>query len=281
MFKNLASKPEIKKLIRKALEEDIGRGDWTSEYLLKGEERCRAVIRAKEGGVLAGIEICQLVFKSLDKDIVFRPKKRDGEEFKKGEVLAVIKGKAKAILSAERVALNFLQRMCGIATLTRKFVEKTRGTKAKIMDTRKTTPLLRILEKYAVKVGGGKNHRFGLFDMILIKDNHLKLVKGIEEALARVERRNKKGLPVEIEVKNLKEFLIAQKVGAELIMLDNMSLKEIREAVKRKRPGVKLEVSGGVNLKNVRAIAKTGVDYISVGSLTHSFKAIDISLDIL
>ncbi len=281
MFKNLASKPEIRKLIRKALEEDIGRGDWTSEYLLKGEERCRAVIRAKEGGVLAGIEVCQLVFKSLDKGIVFEPKKRDGEEFKKGEVLAVIKGKAKAILSAERVALNFLQRMCGIATLTRKFVEKTRGTKAKIMDTRKTTPLLRILEKYAVKVGGGKNHRFGLFDMILIKDNHLKLVKGIEEALARVERRNKKGLPVEIEVKNLKEFLIAQKVGAELIMLDNMSLKEIREAVKRKRPGVKLEVSGGVNLKNVRAIAKTGVDYISVGSLTHSFKAIDISLDIL
>ncbi|MEO0100988.1 MAG: carboxylating nicotinate-nucleotide diphosphorylase [candidate division WOR-3 bacterium] len=281
MFKNLASKPEIRKLIRKALEEDIGRGDWTSEYLLKGEERCRAVIRAKEGGVLAGIEVCQLVFKSLDKGIVFEPKKRDGEEFKKGEVLAVIEGKAKAILSAERVALNFLQRMCGIATLTRKFVEKTRGTKAKIMDTRKTTPLLRILEKYAVKVGGGKNHRFGLFDMILIKDNHLKLVKGIEEALARVERRNKKGLPVEIEVKNLKEFLIAQKVGAELIMLDNMSLKEIREAVKRKRPGVKLEVSGGVNLKNVRAIAKTGVDYISVGSLTHSVKAIDISLDIL
>lgn len=282
MDRILKLKPNIiRELIRDALKEDIGGGDWTSEYLLKSDEICQAVIRAEEKGILAGIKICQLVFKSLDKDTIFEPKRKDGEEFKKGDILAEIKGKGKSILSGERVALNFLQRMCGIATLTRKFVEKTKGTKAKIMDTRKTTPLLRGLEKYAVRVGGGQNHRFGLFDMILIKDNHLKLVKGIKEALELVEKRNEKGLPIEIEVKNFKEFLIAQEAGAKLIMLDNMRLKEIKEAVKMKKPGVKLEVSGGVNLKNVRAIAKTGVDYISVGALTHSFKTIDISLDIL
>jgi nicotinate-nucleotide pyrophosphorylase (carboxylating) len=281
MGRILPLNPRIKILIRMALKEDIGKRDWTTEYLVKRKKFCRAVIRAKEKGVLAGLGICELVFKLLNKEVIFKPRKKDGEEFKKGEILAEIEGKARPILSAERVALNFLQRMCGIATLTKKFVEKIKGTRAKILDTRKTTPLLRELEKYAVRVGGGKNHRFGLFDMILIKDNHLRLVNGIKEALAMVQIKNKKRLPVEVEVKNLQEFLSAQEAGAKWIMLDNLSLKEIKEAVRKRRKGVKLEVSGGVRLENVRAIAKTGVDYISIGSLTHSPKAIDISLDII
>ncbi len=272
---------KIRELIKKALREDVGKGDKTSEYLVEKGRISRAVIKAKEGGVLAGIKICRLVFQTLDRNIRFRAKKRDGEEFERGATLAELVGEARSILAAERVALNFLQRLSGIATLTNKFVQKTKGTKAKILDTRKTTPLWRDLEKYAVRVGGGKNHRFGLFDMILIKDNHLCLVKNLEEALRLVRERNKGGLPVEIEVKSLKEFLLTQKAGAKWIMLDNMSLRKIKEAVKRKKPGVKLEVSGKVNLKNVRAIAKTGVDYISVGSLTHSPRVIDISLEII
>ncbi len=281
MKKGLPLKPSIQNLVRRSLKEDMGKGDWTTEYLIKRKQFCRAVIQAKEKGVLAGIGICELVFKSLNKELIFQPRKKDGEEFKKGEILAEIKGEARAILSAERVALNFLQRMCGIATLTKMFVSKVKGTKAKIMDTRKTTPLLRNLEKYAVRVGGGRNHRSGLFDMILIKDNHLKIIGDIKKALNSVRKQNRKRLKVEIEVKNIKEFQEAQKAGAKLIMLDNMSLKEIKEAVSQRKKGVKLEVSGGVNLKNVRAIAKTGVDYISVGSLTHSAKAIDLSLKII
>lgn len=225
----------------------------------------------KEKAVISGLDVAKLVFDELG-NIEFINVVNEGEWVIPGKI-AIVKGDAKVLLKGERVALNFLQRMSGISTLTRMFVDKIKGTKAKILDTRKTTPNLRILEKYAVKIGGGQNHRFGLYDDVLIKDNHIAIAGGIKNALTKVNG--------EIEVKNIEELKEALECGAKRVLLDNMSIDEIRKAVEFcKNNKVITEVSGGVNIDNVCEIAKTGCDYISVGALTHSVKAIDISFEI-
>jgi len=217
-----------------------------------------------------------MVFKTLEPKIFFKKLVREGEEVKAGKKIAEIYGPARKILSAERTALNFLQRLSGIATLTKEFVKKVEPCKVEILDTRKTTPLLRILEKYAVRVGGGKNHRFGLWDEILIKGNHIDLV-GLKEA---VKRAKKLGRKIEAEARNLKEIKEALEAGVDIIMLDNMDLKEIKEGLKLIKKRATVEASGGVNLANIREIAKTGIDWISIGQLTHSVKSLDLSLRI-
>jgi nicotinate-nucleotide pyrophosphorylase (carboxylating) len=272
--------PETKHLINLALSEDIGSGDVTSEALLESEPSGKAVIVAKQDGVLAGLPVAKMVFQAVDPTVVFRMLKRDGGRIKNGEKLALIQGKTKGILSAERTALNFLQRLSGIATLTSKYVEETKGTKARILDTRKTTPGLRVLEKYAVKTGGGQNHRMGLFDMVLIKENHLKAVGGISRAIVRA-RSKSRGKKIEVEVRNLNEAREAVESKPDWIMLDNMRIDQMRKAVQLIRSAsrtIKIEASGNVNLKNVRNIGLTGVDFISVGALTHSAPALDMSL---
>lgn len=233
--------------------------------------------------MLAGGEVAKETFKFLDPGIEFTQVVMERDKFKVGNVLFEVEGRLSAILTAERTALNFLQHLCGVATLTNKFVEKVRGTGVKILDTRKTTPGLRELEKYAVRCGGGENHRMGLWDMILIKGNHIKAVGGIGEAIEKLKVKSEK-LKVEVEVKDLEELGQAIKYPIDRVMLDNMSIEEIREAVKKcqiQNPKCKIEVSGRVNLENVKEIAETGVDYISVGALTHSAPSIDMSLKVL
>jgi nicotinate-nucleotide pyrophosphorylase (carboxylating) len=270
----------IKHLMKLALSEDIGNGDITSEMLVANHLSGKAVIVAKQEGILAGLEVTEMVFLMVDPKISFRSLKKDGEMIKKRDKVAFVRGKVKSILSAERTALNFLQRLSGIATLTAKYVEKIEGTKAKILDTRKTTPGLRILEKYAVKIGGGENHRMGLFDMILIKENHIKAAGGILDAVKKARSKCRKKI-IEIEVGNLDEVKEAILSTPDWIMLDNMKIPDMKKAVRMIRsgsPNIKIEASGGINLKNVQRIAITGVDYISVGALTHSAPALDLSL---
>jgi len=267
----------IEKIARASLEEDIGWRDLTSSILEDVE--AVGIISAKEEGVLCGIQVAREVFKILQEDCQFRPFLNDGDSFTKGSTIAEIKGKARALLGGERVALNFLQHLSGIATLTRKFVEKIKGTKAKILATRKTIPLLRVLEKYAVEVGGGYSHRFALYDGILIKNNHIAIIGDIREAI----KRAKEMFPyqkIEIEAGNLEEVKEAIEAGADIILLDNMSIEEIREAVRIAQGKAMLEASGGVSLDNVREIAERGVDFISIGALTHSAKAIDIHMEV-
>jgi nicotinate-nucleotide pyrophosphorylase (carboxylating) len=237
------------------------------------------VISAKEEGVLCGIQVARAVFKILQEDCQFKSFLEDGDPLAKGSIIAEIRGKARAILGGERVALNFLQHLSGIATLTRKFVEKIKGTKARILATRKTIPLLRALEKYAVEVGGGYSHRFALYDGILIKNNHIAIIGDIKEAV----RRAKEMFPyqkIEVEARNLEELNGAIDAGADIILLDNMSVEELKEAVRIAQGKVMLEASGGISLDNVREIAETGVDFISIGALTHSPKAIDIHMEV-
>ncbi|MGB8658663.1 MAG: carboxylating nicotinate-nucleotide diphosphorylase [Candidatus Zixiibacteriota bacterium] len=269
-----------KDLIRLALAEDIGKGDLTSEALVNESLSGKAVIVAKQEGILAGLEIAQLVFRTVDPEIVLTPLVKDGKRIKKGDRICLVQGKIKSILSAERTALNFLQRLGGIATLTAEYVEKVKGTKAKILDTRKTTPGLRFLEKYAVKMGGGENHRMGLFDMILIKENHIRVAGGISEAMKKARSKHPRKR-IEIEVRDLSEVKEAVDSKPDWIMLDNMRIQEMKRAVRIIRsfnPDVKIEASGGVNLRNVREVALTGIDFISVGALTHSAPALDLSL---
>lgn len=271
----------IKEIVRKALEEDLGTGDITTETLVPQGTRGQALIKAKEKLVLAGLEVAREVFMSLDDRVSFRSDRTDGDELEKGEVVAGISGEAWALLSGERVALNFLQRLSGVATLTRQFVKSVQGTKAVIVDTRKTTPGLRALEKYAVRVGGGQNHRQGLYDMYLIKDNHISVVGSITDAVRRARDRGSLATKIEVEVKNLNQIEEALNARVDVIMLDNMALQEIKEAVAAIGGRALVEASGGINLKSVRAVAEAGVDYISVGGLTHSARAVDISMDII
>lgn len=244
----------------------------------------RAKIIAKEAGVIAGLLVARQVFSTLDKRIKFKAKVKDGARVKKGAVLAEISGKAWAILAGERVALNFLQHLSGIATLTNKFVTrvKGKGIRVKVLDTRKTLPGLRALEKYAVRVGGGLNHRMGLYDAILIKDNHIKLAGGIEKAINGCQGLGARDWGIEVEAKTLNQVKKAINAKADRILLDNMNIRTLRKAVGLcRKAGIKTEASGGINLGNVRAIAKTGVDFISVGALTHSAPALDISLKVI
>ncbi len=270
----------IHRLIQSALEEDIGTGDITTAAALTGAEVGRAKAFAKSNIVVAGIDVFREVFLFLDKSIQFSGHCEDGRAVKKGGILAEISGNLGSILTAERVALNFFQRMCGIATLTRQYVDEIKGTQAKILDTRKTVPGLRCIDKYAVKIGGGTNHRYGLYDGVLIKDNHIAAAGGISKAIARVRGHIPHTLKVEVEVKNLKEVEEALISGADVIMLDNMTNEDMKKAVAIVNGKVPLEASGNVTLANVRKIAETGVDFISVGALTHSVPASDISLKI-
>ena len=270
----------IHRLIQSALEEDVGTGDITTTAALTGAEVGRAKVFAKSNIVVAGIDVFREVFLILDKSIQFSGHCEDGRTVKKGGLLAEISGNLGSILTAERVALNFFQRMCGIATLTRQYVDEIKGTQAKILDTRKTMPGLRCIDKYAVKIGGGTNHRYGLYDGVLIKDNHIAAAGGISKTLARVRGHIPHTLKVEVEVKNLQEVEEAIISGADLIMLDNMTNEDMKKAVAIVNGKVPLEASGNVTLANVRKIAETGVDFISVGALTHSVPASDISLKI-
>lgn len=273
---------KVRRLIREALEEDLGfLGDLTTLSTVPEGLVKQARIIAREEGILAGIKIAELVFKEVDPEIKLEPQKSDGERVFRGENIALVNGPARGILTAERTALNFLSRLSGIATLTAEFVKRVKGRKAKILDTRKTTPGLRELEKYAVRVGGGENHRFGLFDMILIKENHIAAAGGIEKALANARKYlDTRGLSlkIEVEARCLDEVQKALKAGADRIMLDNMSIDEMREAVALVQGRVELEASGKITLENVREVAGTGVDFISIGALTHSAKALDLSL---
>ncbi|MCR4409788.1 MAG: carboxylating nicotinate-nucleotide diphosphorylase [Candidatus Saccharicenans sp.] len=275
----------IDHLIDLALAEDLPAGDITTEAIIPEEELARAVFQAKQVGVLAGIEVAARVFFRLDPKVEFIKRLEDGQEFQPGQVLAEVSGRAASLLKGERTALNFLQRLSGVASLTRLFVEATRGTRARILDTRKTTPGWRQLEKYAVRMGGGTNHRMSLSDMMLIKDNHLRQAGGIAPALKKArEYLLARALPevkIEVEATSLAEVREALDNGADWIMLDNMTVEAIRAAVELVSGRVPLEASGRVNLQNVREVALTGVDYISVGALTHSFKSADISLEFL
>ena len=274
--------PEILQIIRRALDEDIGPGDVTSQWTLPAELELEGKLLAKADGVVAGLAVAAAVFHLVDERVRFISLCQDGQRVRAGDVLAVVQGPARAVLGAERTALNFLQRMSGIATATRRYVDAVAGTRAVILDTRKTAPGLRVLDKWAVRLGGGQNHRFGLFDMVLIKDNHIAAAGGITQAVARVRAHNQAGLPVEVEVKSLAELEEALAIQPPLdrIMLDNMDLETMRRAVEMTAGRVPLEASGGVSLERVRAIAETGVDYISVGALTHSVTALDISLEV-
>lgn len=275
---------EMREIIARALSEDIGSGDVTTEAICDPNQTGRAVIRTKEPCVVAGVPIAQLVFEMLDAQVRFAPKVRDGEWLSAGQTIADLEGALRAILTGERTALNLLQRLSGIATLTAQYVAAVKDFSVEIVDTRKTAPALRILDKYAVRVGGGRNHRLGLYDGVLIKSNHVRAAGGIFSAIARARRYAPATLKVEVEVKNFEEFQEALDAGADIIMLDNMSVEEMHKAVQRARAhprAPKLEASGGVTLENVREIAATGVDFISVGALTHSVKARDIHLEVL
>lgn len=268
------------KLIRAAFREDVGFGDITTTAALTGEETGIARTLAKSDIIVAGIDMFKEAFLYIDGRLTFTGFFVDGQNVAKGEIVAEISGLLQSILTAERVALNMFQRMCGIATLTRQYVDQVRETRAKILDTRKTVPGLRYFDKYAVRIGGGFNHRFGLYDGVLIKDNHIAAAGGVTKALARVRCRIPHTLKVEIEVKNLHELEEALKAGADVIMLDNMTTGEMKKAVSFVNGRVPLEASGNVVLTNVKEIAETGVDFISVGMLTHSVQASDISLKI-
>jgi len=272
----------IDDIIRFAIAEDIGSGDHTSMATIPSESLGKAQLTAKENGILAGVFIAQKVFKAIDPLIIFTAYKTDGQEISKGDIIFNVEGKSASILSAERLALNFMQRMSGIATFTRLLVKQIEGTGAKLLDTRKTTPLLRELEKYAVKVGGGLNHRFGLYDMIMIKDNHIDFAGGIKNAIEATHRYlEKKGLvlKIEIEVRNFHELQQVLNHGAvHRIMLDNFSTQDLKKAIDLINGRYETEASGGINLQTIRSFAETGVDYISVGALTHQIKSLDLSL---
>lgn len=284
---DMIDKKELNKIINNALKEDIGKGDITTNLIIPKNQKGRAFFIAKEDGIISGIFVTKEILKKLDKKIIFKSFIKDGQRVKKGDIIAEVKGSLRALLAGERTALNFLQRMSGIATITATYVEQLKGTKAKILDTRKTAPCLRMLDKYAVKIGGGTNHRFGLYDMVLIKDNHIKAAKSITNAVKKIRKgfdkqllRKKKKIKIEVETSNLDEVREALTNKVDIIMLDNMPIDMIREAVKLINGKAKVEASGNVNIDNVHEIALTGVDFISVGALTHSVKALDISMKI-
>jgi len=270
----------VKNIIRLALEEDVGSCDLTTSLLIPEGQRSRALIVAKGNFIVAGIPFLQEVFNILDPETSFRIFFDDGSKVRRGDIIAEVYGDSRTLLSCERVGLNILQRLSGIATLTNAFVEKVKGTAVKIVDTRKTTPGLRFMERYAVRVGGGCNHRFGLYDGILIKDNHIETAGSITNAI-NAARKAHHLLKIEVEVENLNDLKEALKAGADVVMLDNMPLEDMREAVRMAKGKVIIEASGNININNVKAVAETGVDLISIGAITHSAPAVDISMKIV
>jgi nicotinate-nucleotide pyrophosphorylase (carboxylating) len=267
-----------REIVRRALAEDFGWGDVTTETVIDRDQKARGIMLSKSSCVIAGLDIASEAFRQLDPGVAVEVRSKDGDRCEAGTVVAEYRGQASALLTAERTALNFLQRLSGIATLTRQFVEAADGRVA-VLDTRKTTPLLRALEKYAVRAGGGLNHRGGLDEGVLIKDNHVRLAGGVEKAVTRMRKANRE-MPTEVEAQTLDEVDEALRAGAEIILLDNLSTFDIVEAVKRCRGRAKTEISGGVTLLRMRELAATGADCISIGALTHSAPAVDLSFEI-
>lgn len=268
-------------LVKNALKEDLGRGDITGNLLFPPDLPAEAVIIAKDEGVIAGVDLARKVFMVVDPGVHFEYLISDGSRVKSGDIVIRLRGLAQGILSGERVALNFLQHLSGVATLTSRFVEAVKPYPVKILDTRKTMPGLRLWEKYAVRVGGGINHRLGLDDGILIKENHIRLCGGIKKAVEKIRPQTPHLLKIEVETENLSQVKEVLEAGVEIIMLDNFSLKEIARAVEMVGRKALLEVSGGITLANVREIAATGVNFISIGQLTHSAPALDMSLEVI
>ncbi len=272
----------LNEIIQLAKKEDLGEGDHSSLACFKTRETGNARIFAKEAGVLAGVEVAKKVFAAYDKDIKVESFLVDGDNIGPGDEIITISGNKQSILTAERVALNFMQRMSGIATKTREYTDAIQGTNARILDTRKTTPGMRLLEKEAVRIGGGMNHRFGLYDMIMLKDNHIDFAGGICEAINMAKsylKEHKLNIPIEIEVRNFEELdQVLESEKVDRVMLDNFTVEDTHQAVKHVNKRIELESSGGITLKNLRDYAETGVDYISVGSLTHHIQSLDISL---
>ena len=265
-------------IVRRALAEDVGAGDVTTEATVDPAQRARGIFLVKQPCVLAGVDVAVDTFRQIEPAIVSHFSKRDGDRCEAGDVIGQVDGLARTLLIGERTALNFLQRLSGIATLARAFADAS-GGRITVLDTRKTTPTLRLLEKYAVAAGGAANHRIGLYDAILIKDNHVRLAGGVAAAVARC-RASRPDLRLEVEVQSLDEFDQALAAGADIILVDNMPLDEIREAVRRAAGRAKIEISGGVTLARIPELASTGADYVSAGALTHSAPAIDISFEI-
>jgi len=276
---------QIEQIIQNALQEDLGtQGDLTTHFALSDDIIGKAHFLAKQDLILAGLPVAERVFQRVDSGLVFDGFHHDGDAIQSGTAIAEVFGDLRSILTAERTALNFLQRLSGIATLTRQYVDAVQGTDTIILDTRKTTPQLRSLEKYAVRMGGGQNHRSGLYDMILIKDNHIEAAGGVGEALSRCKNaldQMQLNIPVEVEVQTIGQLKEALDYSVQQIMLDNMDLATIKQSVRFINGRTKVEASGNVSFDNIREIAETGVDYISAGSLTHSAKAVDISLKVL
>ncbi len=272
---------QIDKIIDSALEEDLGPGDITTSAIIDSSLKGKARLLAKEEIILAGIEVFSRVFSRLDPEIVVECTYHDGDVVPNGYDIGIIRGSMRGMLSGERTALNFLQHLSGIATLTKRYVEKIDPSKVRVIDTRKTTPRLRILEKYAVRMGGGFNHRFGLFDGILIKDNHIAAAGSISKALAKIKANVPHTLKIEVEVEDIKGVEEAIGAGADAILLDNMTVKEMKEAVSIARGRVLLEASGGITLESIGEISKTGISLISIGAITHSARSVDISLEVI
>jgi len=278
------SNTQMEEIINGALAEDLGKGDVTTAALIPGDRQGTGFIVAKQEGILAGTVVAKLVFHRVDPELKVEVLLEDGARIKPSTKVARVAGSIASILKAERVALNFLQRLSGIASETNRYVERVKGLPVRIMDTRKTTPGLRSLEKYAVSVGGGKNHRMNLGDGILIKDNHLATLRSqglnIKEIVAKAKQNASHRLPVEIEIRTVSEALEAAEAGVDIVMLDNMRLEDMRKAVESIHGHALIEASGGITLDNVRAVAETGVNYISIGALTHSTRALDINLEL-
>lgn len=285
MFNTLTNgyNTELRNQIRSWLAEDVGSGDITTQSTIPAGSQSKAVIHAKEAGIIAGVSIAQLVFEMVDDSLKFQPFVHDGMEVAKGTIIAEVEGSTHSLLTGERLALNLMQRLSGIATKTRAYVNELQGLPVRLVDTRKTTPGHRSLEKYAVRVGGGANHRFGLYDAVMIKDNHIKGAGGITAAVQAARRQIPHTMKIEVEAESREQVEEAAACGADIIMLDNMSPENMKEAVayiKQKAPHITVEASGGVTLSTVYAIAKSGVDVISIGNLTYSFQSLDISLDL-
>jgi len=268
----------VRDILERAFREDMPLGDITTDYTVPEHNVSRAYLMAKQNGVVAGLEICMEAFRMLDPDVKLQPLVKDGDNVEKGQKLLLVEGKSRVLLKAERTALNLLQRLSGIASETHKYVEKIKGYKAKVVDTRKTTPGLRLLEKYAVRVGGGTNHRFSLSDGVLIKDNHIKAAGGIKQAVEAVRTSIPHTVKIEVETETLDQVKEALDSGADIIMLDNMPPELMKQAVRLIGGRAVTEASGNVTLDNIEDVAASGVDIISVGAITHSVKAMDISM---
>ncbi|MBP3602307.1 MAG: carboxylating nicotinate-nucleotide diphosphorylase [Alistipes sp.] len=273
----------INKLLDLGIEEDINTGDITTESIIPESMNAAATMTAKQDGVISGLEIVKMVYDRFQQDVVFTPYFKDGDSVKKGDVILKVEATYPTLLRGERLSLNIFQRMCGIATETAKYVKELADTHTELLDTRKTAPGLRVLDKMAVKHGGGTNHRMGLYDMAMIKDNHIKMAGGIAKAVEQVRARIAEGIKIEVETTNLDEVHQAIEAGADIIMLDNMDTKTMTEAVsiiKAADKGIKTEASGNMSIPRLKEVASTGVDYISVGALTHTVKGMDISMNI-